>query len=900
MLKKLLLALVLGGVGFLLNLWPFPVTRGVDVILGGIATLACAVLAGPYWGALSALIAFLPTLNLWEQPGLIVFVLEAAVVGMLVEKKERTPTTAVTLYWLCGGMLAYALLHLYLSPTSPAPLSLIVLVRALNSLFNVLILEVLFIVVPLQQYVGKTVTRTLRHEIFVFFAIFALTPIVVIAYREGQWAEKKLRADVERELQLQKVLIAERAKTFIALNTEKIRNVLGYEWQGEGDYPRLAKSLYKEIGATLAEVHVATPGECHFHDAANRLEPGHEWMRDLRQLHPLPEAELSRPLRLPPPLSHGVASLWPLGDGKYLVTVWDLWGALRLTMGESVTPNFVVFDRHEEVLLSTVETGLDSKKLLALVGKREGLHDLGGAPGRQQVRAGLLDSPFAYYADLPELKWKLLMFWPGAVVGPAVSGVYFSYLWVLLIGIGAAVFFSFLAARKYHQPISELASYAQKLGKGDFGAPLDVQTGIREVDTLIDNYRSLKDSLERSSEEMHRSVAQVREQRRLVSKAYEELRGTSDQLNRAQAQLIEAEKLAALGEMVRGIAHELNNPLTAVIGFSELLLKYGGERSDRNLQTILDSAHRCEAIVRSLLDFSRQQESVKSLIHLKDVIQKVTGLMERQVKVHGIEFHVAIPENLPRIYADPRTLEQVFLNLVQNAYDALNEKTAGSRQLSIGAYRSGDSAYVVVADTGPGIPAHIRPKIFDPFFTTKPVGQGTGLGLSTVYGILKEHDAEIRCESQPGEGTQFFIRFPFQPQEARLQEVSEPEPCRILVVDDEPGILELVQQYLQSQGHQAEICGNGREALRRLTGDEMYDLVILDIWMPDFSGFQVWELLQAQAPNKQIAVIFMTGDADAELRERAAKLSAGFLAKPFTRKDLFLRIAESLKKNPPA
>lgn len=897
MVRKLSITLSLAAIGFLLNLRPVLLWQDIEVILGGVASLACAVLAGPYWAFACALIAFLPTLTLWAHPyGFIVLVLEAAAAGLLVQRKGTSLTAAVVIYWAIGGVWAYALLLANFVHTPPGLLWILLLMRPLNGVLAALFVELVLLFVPLQRYAGKSASRTLRHEMFILMAVFAVTPVAFLAYREGRWVESNFLADAQRQMELQKLLISERASSFMGLNTERIRGTVAYYQDAAvpDTYPKLANALFREIGSPLAEVHIATPGGCLFHEARDEEQARHDWVKDLARRHPLKEAELSRPFPLAPRLENGVASLWPLGGDKYLVTVWDLWDVMRVSLGYAPPLEFALFTRDDELLLSTVrQSSLEPEQLLQMVGRREGVQDLATlAPQGENVPLGKEDYPLAYYSDLLDLQWRLVMLWPKTAHTSARQSFYLSYVWLLFIGFGAALVFSLLASRKYHQPIGEVVSYAGKLAQGNFSAELETRSGIREVDTLVEGFRSLKESLERSQQEVQKSLQQLGEQKTALERAYAELKQSNAKLSETRSQLVQAERLASLGEMVRALAQELNNPLTAVIGFSELMLKYGGERSDKALQAILDHAQRCESIVKALLDFARQGEAVRRPTSLREVLEKVQTLRENQFRVHGIDFQVSIPENLPVLDADPQKLERVFVSLVNNAYDALAAQSREPRQLSIGAYQSGDSVYVVVSDTGIGIPASIRDRIFEPFFTTKPGGQGTGLGLSTVYGILQDHDAEIRCESEPGQGTQFFIRFPV-PKETAGTEPTPPQ--RILVVDDEPAILDLITECLQPEGHSVQVCQSGNEALERLGAGATCDLLITDLWMPTLTGFELYERLRRMAAYRDLKVIFISGDADPEIRAKIKALPALFLAKPFSRKELLSTVAAAVR-----
>ena len=238
------------------------------------------------------------------------------------------------------------------------------------------------------------------------------------------------------------------------------------------------------------------------------------------------------------------------------------------------------------------------------------------------------------------------------------------------------------------------------------------------------------------------------------------LETTLAQLRATQQQLIQSEKLAAVGTLISGVAHEINNPLGNILGRVQLLQRAAGDdESKRDLQTVRDECGRAIRIVRNLLSFTREHMPETTLVSLNDVIDQVLELRAYELKVSNIELKKNFGADLPQIHADPHQLQQVFLNLVINAEQAMTA-AHGRGSLSITTKRVGDTLQVVVADDGPGIPDELISQIFNPFFTTKDVGAGTGLGLSVCYGIVKEHGGQMRVESEQEKGTTFTVELP--------------------------------------------------------------------------------------------------------------------------------------------
>jgi signal transduction histidine kinase len=230
-----------------------------------------------------------------------------------------------------------------------------------------------------------------------------------------------------------------------------------------------------------------------------------------------------------------------------------------------------------------------------------------------------------------------------------------------------------------------------------------------------------------------------------------------------QEQLIQSDKLAAVGELISGVAHEINNPLTAVVGFSQLLKKHEnglGEDQRKQLDIIWSEAERVRKIVSNLLSFARKQKPEKKPLDVNSLVEMVLDIRSYELEVGNINIVKEFGEELPQVEADAQQIEQVFLNMINNAQQAMIE-THGKGNLTIRTYTNDNVVRIEFIDDGPGIAEEDLKKIFDPFFTTKEAGKGTGLGLSVSYGIIKEHNGNIFVESDQGKGARFIIELPF-------------------------------------------------------------------------------------------------------------------------------------------
>ena len=376
------------------------------------------------------------------------------------------------------------------------------------------------------------------------------------------------------------------------------------------------------------------------------------------------------------------------------------------------------------------------------------------------------------------------------------------------------------------------------------------------------------------------------------------MRDMTDEMRLAE-QLLQQEKLAAVGQLVSGVAHELNNPLAGVMAFSQLLLASPAARDAEArsaAETIHREAQRAAKIVSHLLTFARQQPAERTETDLNALVADTLELRRHALRSHGIEVAVALDPALPHSWADGFQLQQVLLNLLVNAEQAL-AAWSGPRRITVRTARVGDQLELTVADTGPGIALEKRDRIFNPFFTTKPVGQGTGLGLSISDGIVREHGGRIRVESQPGEGATFVVEIPLTEiprAPATIQAEPRDEqrtPRRVLIVDDEPSMRSAMSAFLRSLGHDVKVASGGFDA-RDLLANEKFDAILLDLRMGDVSGDVLYHELRSRDPRQAGRVVFVTGDTQSDAARRfLSEAGRPSLSKPFQLDDLATVIA---------
>ncbi len=362
---------------------------------------------------------------------------------------------------------------------------------------------------------------------------------------------------------------------------------------------------------------------------------------------------------------------------------------------------------------------------------------------------------------------------------------------------------------------------------------------------------------------------------------------------RLEQELNLAGRLASIGQLAAGIAHEINNPLTGVIGFSHLMLSRDiPEDMKQDLQVINSEAQRVAKIVENLLVFAHQRKTGREYVFINDIITKVLELRAYEMKVNNIEVETQLDPNLPLTMADTGQLQQVFLNIVLNAEYSM-KKAHHKGNLLVKTEQINGNIRTSLTDNGSGISRENLDKIFNPFFTTKEVGKGTGLGLSICHGIITQHNGRIYAQSESGKGAAFVIELPIAAEPAQAgkakvtqKESQKPRGAKILVVDDEAAILTFLHRLLTEWGHRVETINNADAALERLK-TERYSLILLDIKLPGMSGIELYRHIEEIAPALTRRVMFITGDImEGATRDFLEKAGVSHITKPIDIEEL--------------
>ena len=373
---------------------------------------------------------------------------------------------------------------------------------------------------------------------------------------------------------------------------------------------------------------------------------------------------------------------------------------------------------------------------------------------------------------------------------------------------------------------------------------------------------------------------------------------TEEALRKSEQLLLQAHKMDAIGRLAAGVAHEINNPL-AIINekaglmkdFLELSEDSGGNKEKflSLLNAIFESVTRCRTITHRLLGFSRRTDVSRDIINLNDALREVIGFLEKEVLFRNITLELHLREDLPNVTSDKGQLEQVVLNIMNNAVDAIEK---GGRIEIITDVKDENTLTISIRDNGPGIPENVVKHIFEPFFTTKEKGKGTGLGLSISYGIMQKLGGTISVQSEVNKGTTFTIEIPLKSY-GRLRRIILPQ-AKVLLIDDEVEFGSALAERLRLRDYDARAFSQAKDALDIIQSDPPH-VVLLDFRMPGMDGIEVLKIIKQMNPS--IEVIMLTGHGDTRSIEEGMKSGAfEYIMKPVDIGELILKINQAKNK----
>jgi signal transduction histidine kinase/CheY-like chemotaxis protein len=475
---------------------------------------------------------------------------------------------------------------------------------------------------------------------------------------------------------------------------------------------------------------------------------------------------------------------------------------------------------------------------------------------------------------------------------------------IAFVVVIAGAFGAWLLGRHLIAPLADLTHAAESMAHGDYSIRVKPRRPD-EVGRLGDAFNTMASSIETASIDLENQQTELEAQQTELQESNEDLRRAVTEATAArkaaeqlEAQLLQSQKMEAIGRLAGGVAHDFNNMLTVIISYTDLILaeKTFGEGTRTDLVHVRSAADRAAGLTRQLLAFSRKQVLHPVVLDVNDVVGSVTTMLAR-VMPENIRLSSTLGRSLDSVFVDRGQLEQVLMNLAVNARDAmpdggslmietsnatLDETYAGLH----GGGSVGPHVMLSMHDTGVGMDAATRERIFEPFFTTKPVGQGTGLGLATVYGIVQQSGGSIYVYSEPGHGTIFKVYFPTHSAatEARVEtpaRLASSEPLTILLVEDDPAVRDATRAVLRSLGHTVSVAPDAVSALDRVRAGVTFDVIVTDAVMPGKSGLELAEILAAERPD--LPIVLMSGYAEETVRFDPSRLPGVlFIEKPFT------------------
>jgi two-component system NtrC family sensor kinase len=371
-----------------------------------------------------------------------------------------------------------------------------------------------------------------------------------------------------------------------------------------------------------------------------------------------------------------------------------------------------------------------------------------------------------------------------------------------------------------------------------------------------------------------------------------------DERKRTEERMHETARLASIGELAAGVAHEVNNPLTSVLGYSEMVLRSSiPDEYRKDIQTISDETQRAAKIVQNLLFFARKSGTEKQYIDLNSIVNRALEMKTYDFKVSNISVNSELSPKILKTMVDEHQLVQVLLNILTNAEQAIHE-AGRAGHIDVRTRELDNRLEITIKDDGPGMPPEVLSKIFEPFFTTKEVGRGTGLGLSISYGIVKQHGGDVWVENSAAKGTKFHINLPVAgPEESALSQVAPAASLakvtrHLLVVGDEPHIRDLLRRYLMSERYTVDLASGGREAWRKLTNME-YSCIILDLKMPGMSGRELYQRMRRSSQTLANKVVLISGDTiSLDTRDFISQMGNPLITKPFSLGELMRTVRD--------
>lgn len=932
--RQILVLFALTAIAVAGNLAAVTVFYRVDFMFGSVAILLVARLYGPLVGAACAAIASAYTLVRWEQDyTIVIFMAEAVFVGALLRRGRANLVLIDALYWLVLGMPLVWVFYRLVLDIAPTGAVVIALKQSVNGLVNAVIASIVGNLPRVRRWLGRRAVGaavSLHERMFNLLITLVLLPSLVLMILTGRERMDHIERDAAGTLSQLGAAVVGQIADWRSRHVQVVRSLAAAAGTELGNLPQIQDQLrtlvqafpdfhnmYVANGAgTTVAFHppVNTRGESTLGlDFSDR--PYYRLLRDSRA--PVisnvfvgrggvftPIITISAPIPSPGPfvgfalgaldlrnLSNILRPYTSRGDAR--VTIVDGEDRIVATSTRSWHPMDRVADRREGVMRTVdADTWVWAPPMT-------------GEPAMVRWQA----SVFVQEHRVNGMgAWRVIVETP---LAPVVADLYESLIrflasvWMMSL---VALLIARLTSRWFARPIRLLGEVTTDLPDRLLeGRPVTwPTTTTAELESLVTNFKTMSAALEQH-------VRALQDQSRMLAHANEELRDEMAERKRLEQHVRQSQKMQAVGTLAAGIAHDFNNLLAMILGWSALVRKdvEDGSAAARRIEEVQSAGLRARDVVQQILTFSRQQEQTRMPVSLGPVLRETVRLL-RTTLPSSIEIRERVDPRDPAVLGDPTQFQQVVMNLATNAEHAMRQG-GGVLDLALDVVElehplpavpapipAGEWVRLRVADTGRGMAPEVVERIFEPFFTTKPVGEGTGMGLSVVHGIIAAIGGFIDVNSTPGEGTRIDVYLPRVAPQAAPPEPAPPRESRgterVLFVDDEPALAMLGREMLEYLGYDVVSCGSSAAALHLIAEDPArFHILVTDQTMPEMTGDVL--IREARALRPDLPVILCTGYSQTMSPETADDQGIdAFLYKPIVAEELGAAIRDVLAR----
>lgn len=930
----ILTALAAAGNHFSLSLW-----FGVDFVFGSIAVLIILRCFGLTAALVAAAVGGIPTYFLWQQPyALIIFVTETLAVGLILRRENMDLILADSLFWLFAGIPMAWLFYFGIMQVSAAPTLFVSLKQSVNGIFNALIASILLHYLPFRHWLKLPETKEsppLAQILFRLILIMVLFPTFVLMVINGRTSIHNLEHRQQQDLKEAASNIAYHLSTRVRLHQYAVASLADFA----ADFEIVPSQGLQRLATIVSQ---SSPGFRYMYiankkaitvafnppvDAKGKSTIGLDFSDRpyFQQLKTTKKPVISDLFQTKDGLDRPtIATAVPiLKNGElsgYALGALDLDGlcALLHSYAETKQMEIILLDGQQRVMASTDPkltpmtryTPAD-RKTIAFAGD---LFRIIPTKEEKPMINRWLRSYVIHESRVADLPWSLLIKTPFVVLEEALIPIYLRHLMLMLVLVGLTIIIAAMAGRYYTRSIKQLGTITSDLpgrllssGRLDHLPWPSAQT--RELQVVIGNFQTMAMTLQQNFQDLQANSLEL-------AGLNDELQQEMAERHRLEETIQRQKRMETIGNLAARVAHDLNNILSGLVGYPELLLHELPEDSPMRARIlrIKDAGEKAAAVVQDLLTLARRGVVQKKIINLNEVVESYldsAGAKSLQADHPAVIIKTRLAPSLLNVSGSEVHIGKSLMNLIVNAVEAM---PVGGEVLIFTANRSldtplaaferidpGDYAVLGISDTGVGIAAEDLPKIFEPFYTTKEMGRsGTGLGMSVVWTAVKDHGGFINLKTEEGRGTTIEIYLPVTREEPAAAESRIPlEEYQgnetVLVVDDIEDQRHIAAGMLRKLGYRVFTAADGEEAIRFIR-EQPVDLLILDMIMePGADGLETYQQILAMRPGQK--AIIASGFAENERVRQAQHIGAGaYVAKPYTLETLGVAVRKELDR----